>query len=892
MGRILYMTDKFGVSSGYAPAFEAMLRKCGIQRGSVALSHIYNVVEKPLIRKGQEKTWKFDPEKLDKIRAAFVQRVRAIRPDLIVVSCPALLGVLAEGDSRIATIEKMRGGVYQFEGITTIVAYPITAINQRIDSRLVENDDGEQDTQQPYRVKDGAKILRWDWEKVGRFHQGKHRRLPPFKYSICRTLADCFAAREYLADCKLIAVDIETGNYPPGITCVGYTGLRENGAAHSFVIPFFDSYADGGVFWASPHDHEIAWSVVRDINESPVPKTLQNGAYDATYFVRDRLGLNGFYFDSQIMWWSLYMELPKRLDFISSVLCDNYQYWKDDIKGDEDEKVDSRLGSMERYWRYNALDCYYTLFNTLYLNVLLQKNQAMATNYNYAMMRMFSGFQMSLRGLKADFDRMDYHRRNLVEAMEDKTDELRYLLDDPEFNINSGQQKNSLLYDVFGLRERTARGRFVDQNKPKKGTNAPSSGAIPLKMAKSEHPLFRYIIEKLQAALEPRVQLSNVFGYPDSTVKSGYRGGLFLPSGRFRYALNAVGTETERFSGKKSNLWDGGNPQNIRGTYRDWLVADDDHLILDVDYSQSDDVFIAYESQDPDKIAVVESGLDAHAVNGELFFGRSYDSIVAGKRAKDPDIVHPITGIRQLSKRIVHGTNFQMAGMTLYVTMGREAVVGAAQILGFADAHNWDQNRLVHLCEQLMAKYRKKYRRLTKKEWYAEIAKTLETKGSITNAFGTTRLFLGDPADNGTQREATSFYGQSDTAGNMNRVMYEVDHGFIPKRFRDGPNPHYGQKPYQMSYESHGFRFHLQVHDNFVSQLSLKHPRWKEAAANLLRVMDRPVIIHGREVRVKAEAEVGLRWGKNMLEWDGKDVHDLDRLTVSLRSQEQMLKGN
>ncbi|MFK5282235.1 hypothetical protein ACI3PL_22005, partial [Lacticaseibacillus paracasei] len=89
---------------------------------------------------------------------------------------------------------------------------------------------------------------------------------------------------------------------------------------------------------------------------------------------------------------------------------------------------------------------------------------------------------------------------------------------------------------------------------------------------------------------------------------------------------------------------------------------------------------------------------DAHAVNGELFFGRSYESIIAGKKARLDDIVHPIFGIRQLSKRIVHGTNFQMAAMTLYVTMGREAVVAAAELLDFPDAGMWDQDRLVALC--------------------------------------------------------------------------------------------------------------------------------------------------------------------------------------------------
>lgn len=881
-GRILYLTDKFKISSGYAPAFERMVNKVGIHRHQIITSDIYNLVEKPLIRKGQEKVWKFNPEKLHEIEAAFKQRIDSIRPTLIVVSCPAVIGVLAGGDFRLATLEKMRGGVYEYDGIKVIVTYPITAIHQRVDTRILENDDGEQDKQTPYRVKDGARILAWDWAKVGRYFHGRQRVLPPFRYSICRSLDDCFAAYDYLKECVLIATDIETGLTPPQITCVGYTGLHREGGVHSFVIPLYDEFADSGCFWSDENDHAVALDVIRQINQLPIPKTLQNGAYDASYFIRDQLDLTHWCLDSMLLWWSLYMELKKSLDFISSILLDNYQYWKDDIKGEEDEKIQAGEGSMEKYWRYNALDTYNTLFNTLYLLILLKKNKAMQRNYKDALLRMFSGLRMSMRGIKADFDRMAYHRENLSQAMDEKQELLRYILDEPEFNINSGPQKASLLYDLFGLKPRNAKGRFIDTKKEQRGDNAPSAGKIPLKLAKSEHPFFRYILDILEAALEPRVQMSNIFGHPDDTAPRGFRGGVYLPTGRFRYSLNAVGTETTRFSGKKSNFWDGTNPQNIRGTYKDWLIPDEDHIFLDVDYSQSDDVFMAYESQDPDKIKVVEDGLDSHSYNGELFFGIPYDKIVAGKRAGEEWAIHPVKGVRQNSKRIVHGSNFQMAGMTLYVTMGREAVVAAAETLGYKDAETWTQEQLVALCDKFMGKYRKRYKRLTRNEYYKEIANALKKSGSLTNAFGITRNFLGDTEDNATQREATAFIGQSDTAGNMNRVMYEVDWGWIPDTFRDGPNPDRYEKPLMMDYDSHGFGFHLQVHDNFVSQLNLRHPRWKEAAHNLLHVMNRPVIIHGREVRVVAEAELGIRWGKGMLGWNG-DVDQLDSLVAKLK---------
>lgn len=880
MGRILYITDRYKVSQGYEPSFTKLLNKAGIRRNEVTCADIYNLVEKPLYKKGNETLWRFNPAKLSEISKAFAQRVNAIRPSLIVVSCPAVIAVLVGGDSRLATLEKMRGGVYYYgeDRIPVIVTYPITAIHQKLDNRIVKNDDGETDDQAPYRVPDGAQILNWDWQKVGRFHAGKQRKHPPFTYSVCRTLGDCFAARDFLAGCVLISTDIETGNFPPQITCVGYAGVTPSGTVRSFVIPFYDEFSEGGTFWDSMDDHQVAWSVVRDINDLPAIKTMQNGAYDCSYFIRDRVPVRNYLLDSMILWWCLHMEMSKSLDFISAALLDNFQYWKDDIKGDKiDEQGKSqKLGNTEAYWRYNALDCYNTLLNTCYLVRLLTQSKPMQVNYQDAFLRNLSGIAMSMRGVRADFDRREYHRTILESERDTATAKLRFMLDEPEFNINSPAQKKSLLYDLFGLRERNDKGRYINPKEEKKGKNAPSAGAIPMKIAKTEHPLFNVVISQMEAAMTPDKQISNVCN-------------MKLYTDRFRTHFGAVGTETTRFNSKASNFWDGGNAQNIRKNYRDWLISDENHLFLDVDYSQSDDVFVAYESEDPDKISLVESGRDAHAVNGELFFGLTYEKIVAGKKAKDPTIVHPTKGIRQIAKRVVHGANFQMAAMTLYVTMGREAVVAAAELLGYKDAGSWDQDKLVQLCAMLMLKYRKRYKRLTAKEWYLDILKELKAKGAITNAFNITRRFLGNPEDNGTQREATAFIGQSATAGNMNRVMNEIDHGFIPKVFRDGQNPMWDDEPRKMSKESHGFSFHLQVHDNFVPQIDMRHPQWRLAAHNLLYVMDRPVIIKGRSVRIKAEAELGFRWGNQVVDWDG-DINTIDSAVELAKQKESALQ--
>jgi hypothetical protein len=310
-GRILYLTDKYGVSSGYDPAFTKMVQRAGIPRQRIIIANIFGLIDKPLVKYRTEKTPRFNPERKQQILEAVNLRIKAVKPTLIVCSDPVSLGIFTNWDMRVSTLDKCRGGVYEYQGITVIVTLPVTAIHRNVDERLLKDDEGEDVKYEPYKIAQGAWILARDWEKISRYYHGKQRRLPPFRYSICRTTDDCFAARKWLLDCALISIDIETGCFPAQITCVGYTGINKKGQVRTFVIPFYDEYAESGCFWDSEDDHAIAYMIMCDINQSPVLKVMQNGNYDASYFIRDLVGLVNWLLDTMLMWYSMYMELPK-----------------------------------------------------------------------------------------------------------------------------------------------------------------------------------------------------------------------------------------------------------------------------------------------------------------------------------------------------------------------------------------------------------------------------------------------------------------------------------------------------------------------------------------------------------------------------------------------------
>lgn len=881
--KILYFTDRYGVSSGYMPAFKRLLSQAGIRRNQVFITDIYNGVPDPLTRKTKlSKTFILHSEKVAEVRRVMATKVNAIKPTGIVVSDPAVLGALMPDDLDVATLAKQRGAVLSYtpqDGteIPVVVTLPITAIHRNVEAGLVASDrfDAEElgeGLEPPYQVKKGAVILNWDWQKAGRVFSGREKNLPPFSYSVCRTRADLDFAYKFLSSSILIAADIETAHFPPTQTCVGYCGLHPDGTAHTYVIPYLDEFGEDGQHWQDEEDHEYAYLTARKINALPILKTMQNGNYDCSYFIRDRQPVKDYLLDSMLLWYSLFPEMDKGLGFISSVLIDRHEYWKEDIKGDKVEKIGNRAQTSERYWRYNAKDCYTTLFCTTALLDIWMESKAMQYNYLDVLARAYSGLGMSMRGVKADFDRRFWHKKNLTKTYRENEVELRFMLADNEFNINSAPQKKSLLHDVLGVPARTAKGKLIGNGSKQK----PSAGAVPLRIAKETNPIFSRVLSTLESAMGANKQISNVCN-------------VFYRTDRIRTSFKAAGTETGRYASSGSAFWDGTNIQNIRKEYRDWFVADENHVLLDIDYSQSDDVFMAYESQDPEKIRIINAGLDAHAVNGEMFFRTPYDEIVAGKEAQDPRIVHPTKGIRQISKRVVHGSNFLMAAFTLYITMGKESVVAAAVLAGHMDAVNWDEHRLIKFCGVMMNQYRKKYYRLSDKEFYREVKMMLRSNnGKLTTCWGLQRQFMGDLKDNATQREAIAYLGQGGTAGNMNRVQREIELGYIQRDFRDAPNPCYGETPLQMSYASHGIAFLMQVHDNFVCGLNLKNPLWKEACNNLLHVMNRPVIIKGAEVRIKAEAEIGLRWGKGLIDWDG-NVDSLEERLEILKEKERNL---
>lgn len=184
--------------------------------------------------------------------------------------------------------------------------------------------------------------------------------------------------------------------------------------------------------------------------------------------------------------------------------------------------------------------------------------------------------------LRAFGDKLDARIRELTQQI--------YHDADGEFNINSPKQLGEVLFEKLHL------------SAPKKTKTGYSTSAEVLERIAEDHPIVPRILEYRQL----------------SKLKSTYVEGLLKvispKDGRIHTHFQQTVTATGRLSSTDPNL------QNIpvrtelgRELRRMFVAPDDDHVLIDADYSQIELRVLAHISQDAHMIEAFRSGQDIHA---------------------------------------------------------------------------------------------------------------------------------------------------------------------------------------------------------------------------------------------------------------------------------------
>lgn len=681
----------------------------------------------------------------------------------------------------------------------------------------------------PYLVNYGKWVAQQDLLKVNRYITGKVRQFPKFSYEVARTVQDARRFVSEMANAIFISCDIETSGSPTMISCIGYTAVWLDGRWKSYVIPFINTTKPANCHWTNSEDEVAVWQATQAINANKFSRFIfHNGQYDGSYLVRYGVPTTNYLWDTMHMWHSLYCELPKSLKFVTSIANDYYRYWKDEIGGGEDDEKGAKDKSripltelgIERYWRYNALDTYNTMCCFIYQLILFKQLSYAVRNYSSEFGLQMFYLLVGYRGIRTSRSRLDQIVKDKFIEAKKELDRLRYWLGEPGFNPNSSAHKSDLFYSILGAEPVKIHGKLTK-----------STDKVALGQLQYQHPLIKRFVDQLH-----KITVPNKFITDFSECK--------LDNGRLLYSLNASGTDTSRASSSASPFWIGRNLQNVSPVVRESMTADDGYIMFDVDYSQSDNYFVAYESEDPKCIEVVCDPRDTHCIHTAHFFKKSYEEVYNDphKKAKD--------SLRSCTKKIVHGCNYSMQERTMYLNicaeLGKEALFRAAEALGYSEPWSLPDSKLIEVCKKLQQSYFELYPHL--KTWDQRLVREcLDNGGLLTTAFGFTRRFFGNyVADSAIHRTMSSLKGQGGTAGNINRAMYQY---------------YYGKGDGKPSLYQRGLIILVQVHDSLVGEVPLGKMSLLD---ELMDIMEQPITIKGREMHVPVECDVGFTWSKAM----------------------------
>lgn len=463
----------------------------------------------------------------------------------------------------------------------------------------------------------------------------------------------------------------------------------------------------------------VAHAFVQALNATEIPKIFQNGMYDNLYFWRWNVPVTGWLHDTQHIFHSWYAELPKRLDFIAAFAVREIRYWKDDA-----------AGSDYNVYEYNGKDCWSTMM--AYLSILQEIPKWALDNYLVEFPLVFPCLHMEGDGLlvnKAIFERNKLRAEEKLKAVAEPLAQWF----GPKFNPRSPDQVKRLL-TVLGM------GKDVD-----------SSNVKELNKCAAAHPFNELIISAIIEYREQAKLLSTYFKWEK------------FWNGRLYYKTNPAGTDSGRLASTESSFWCGLQIQNIPGgpEVKDWIECDADwDGLAEGDYAQSEARCVGYLSGCTALIDLVESDKDYHSWNAHKFFGVAYEAV--DKKLRD------------LSKRVNHGSNYNMGAAVLLDTMGPKKAAEARILLNLPA--KWT---LTQVCQHLLDTYAKTYPEV-KKDWYDDLTRTIKMTKKLVSQLGWTRHFFADPTSSKPALNSAVAHGpQNLSAAIINQRFYSIWHDSV-----------------------------------------------------------------------------------------------------------------
>jgi uracil-DNA glycosylase family 4 len=202
--------------------------------------------------------------------------------------------------------------------------------------------------------------------------------------------------------------------------------------------------------------------VIQSLLENPnIYKIFHYGTHDANVLWTFGINVESYLHDTLAMQNSLEPEMPRSLDFLTSIHT-REPYYKQEGRGDlpEDSKVWAVKTDKQKVYIYNGKDCCCTfeIYETL-LGQLEADSSAMKT-YKHKMSCLPMAFDMSRTGMEVDLELRETFRQSLMHKWASKQQVLNAIAG-RSVNVNSKKDMPWLLYEKLKLPIRRNRGSGI-----------------------------------------------------------------------------------------------------------------------------------------------------------------------------------------------------------------------------------------------------------------------------------------------------------------------------------------------------------------------------------------------------------------------------------------------
>lgn len=500
-----------------------------------------------------------------------------------------------------------------------------------------------------------GQILRmWPWKAITqndfrRMSRYKEWRSPEYDFILrpnFQQVYDFCADLHRQAEQQPIIVSGDVETRAGHIACFGIG----TSAVRALCVPLMDINKADSAYWMEAEEISVVKCFVELFRNPRILWVLQNGTFDDQYFARHWGAIPHLATDTMLehhVAWA--GDLPKGLDFLSSMYCENHVYWKEDSKF-----WDPRHTPEEQLWEYNCKDCVKTL-EIAHVLASQTKHLGMEEQVDFQTQKQFKAvFKMMMRGVRCDRSRKGEFSSELAKAEERMRRRLNAIVGD-ELNIKSPKQVAHFFYDILGLP--------VQRNRK---TKRPSTDEKSLKALKRKACWITPIVDLILL-----MRSTGVF-------KSTFVDMELDVDGRIRCSYNIAGTETFRYSSSENAFRSGGNLQNIpKGNeaqglpnVKDLFIPDEGYVWAEHDLAQADAQVVAWEANDDKLKYIFRNGIDLHLANASDIYGLN----IPIDELADPDGIDFYKkkfGLeRQRAKGGVHAVDYAATAYTLGIALG------------------------------------------------------------------------------------------------------------------------------------------------------------------------------------------------------------------------------